>query len=130
MLSLGVAITSVRQHHCPIQSILQISNACVSVYELIYLWLDTFELRVGYDSNKIKSVDVVTMTVSMTLTVPLTGILLISCVKSKSASSSAALAEICGYGDNIDQFENALHGACKALGLSVEEVGAMEGTTA
>ena len=64
------------------------------------------------------------MTVPLTLTVPLTGVLLVSCVKAQANSSSASLAKICGYGEDVDQFKASLGEAYAALGLTPDEINA------
>lgn len=67
-----------------------------------------------------------TMTTPITLTVPLTGALLIGCVKAQKISCDATLARICGYGDDVNQFTASLREACVALGISDSEIGVDE----
>lgn len=57
----------------------------------------------------------------LTLTVPLTGIILVSCVKANASAGMAATAQLCRYGEGIEQFTEALPVACQALGIQVSE---------
>ncbi|MDJ0703724.1 MAG: hypothetical protein QNJ46_10630 [Leptolyngbyaceae cyanobacterium MO_188.B28] len=63
------------------------------------------------------------MTTPITLNVPLSGIILISCAKANAASGRATVARLCGYGEDVDQFTETLHAACAELGIEIDELG-------
>ena len=56
----------------------------------------------------------------MASTTPLTGIDLVDCAKANGAEIIKVAAERCGYGDNIERFEEQLRIACEGLGIHIK----------
>ncbi len=51
--------------------------------------------------------------------IPLTGIDLIDCARANAASGLETTAQLCGYGEDIKGFQNALNQASSQLGLHI-----------
>jgi len=55
----------------------------------------------------------------MSASQPLTGAELISCARANARRGLADAANSCGYGDDVQTFEQALKGACQEMGVDV-----------
>ena len=53
---------------------------------------------------------------------PLTGIALIDCAKANAQQGVQAAAKLCGYGDNISDFQTALSKAGADMGVKLDEL--------
>ncbi len=53
---------------------------------------------------------------------PLTGTDLIDCAKANAKQGKVVAARQCGYGDDLDRFENALFSACQDIGIDIEQL--------
>lgn len=58
----------------------------------------------------------------MASSTPLEGIELIDCAKANAAQGSAVAAELCGYGQDIAQFQRSLQQACQQIGVEISEL--------
>lgn len=56
----------------------------------------------------------------MTSPAPLHGTELIDCVKANAKKEIEIVSEHCGYGQNIDAFEQELKKACNSIGIEIE----------
>lgn len=53
---------------------------------------------------------------------PLTGIELIDCARANAAQGVTVAAELCGYGQNIPRFQQALEQACHQIGVEISSL--------
>lgn len=53
---------------------------------------------------------------------PLKGVELIDCAKANAAQGVTVAAELCGYGQDIAQFQQELHQACHHIGVEISEL--------
>lgn len=53
---------------------------------------------------------------------PLTGIELVDCAKANAKQGVETTANLCGYGDRIATFQQALHNACQQMGIEISEL--------
>ena len=53
---------------------------------------------------------------------PLTGVDLIDCARANAKHGIQTAAEQCGYGDNLEQFHQALIEAGQNMGLKIESI--------
>lgn len=53
---------------------------------------------------------------------PLKGIELVDCAKANAAQGPEVAAELCGYGKNINHFQQELHQACQQIGVEISEL--------
>lgn len=53
---------------------------------------------------------------------PLKGIELVDCAKANAAQGPDVAAKLCGYGENINQFQQELHQACQQIGVEISEL--------
>lgn len=53
---------------------------------------------------------------------PLTGIELVDCAKANAQQGVQAAAKLCGYEDNISDFQSALHKAGEEMGVKLDEI--------
>lgn len=53
---------------------------------------------------------------------PLTGVDLIDCARANAKHGVQTAAEQCGYGDNLDQFHQALIAAGQQMGLNIKSI--------
>lgn len=58
----------------------------------------------------------------MTSPKPLKGIELVDCAKANAAQGLAVAAELCGYGQDVSQFQQELHQACQHMGVEISEL--------
>ena len=58
----------------------------------------------------------------MASTERLTGIELIDCAKANAKQGLEVAAELCGYGNNISEFQQELHQACQHIGVEISEL--------
>lgn len=58
----------------------------------------------------------------MTASQPLKGNELIDCAKANAKQGIATAAKQCGYGDNLDNFKQALQQACQEIGVEITEI--------
>ncbi len=54
---------------------------------------------------------------------PLTGAELIDCARANAEQGLETATKLCGYGDDIDQFQDALKQAGDKMGISIESLG-------
>jgi len=52
----------------------------------------------------------------------LTGTSLIDCAKANAKQGRETAANLCGYGDDIDDFSTSLQEACQHIGVEVREL--------
>lgn len=52
---------------------------------------------------------------------PLTGSVLIDCVKANAKSERVAITQRCGYGSDVAAFQAALQAACAEIGIAIED---------
>ncbi len=53
---------------------------------------------------------------------PLTGIALIDCAKANAAQGLAVATNLCGYGDDVSSFQQALSQAGEDMGVTLDEL--------
>ena len=53
---------------------------------------------------------------------PLTGVALIDCAKANAPQGVQEAAKLCGYGDNISDFQSALSKAGEDMGIQLDEL--------
>lgn len=53
---------------------------------------------------------------------PLTGIELIDCAKANAEQGVTVAAELCGYGQDIPRFQQALQQACHQIGVEISSL--------
>lgn len=53
---------------------------------------------------------------------PLTGIDLIDCAKANASQGLAVATNLCGYGDDVSSFQQALKQAGKDMGVTLDEL--------
>jgi hypothetical protein len=53
---------------------------------------------------------------------PLKGLELIDCAKANAQQGIATAAELCGYGSDLNTFEQELKQACQNIGVEVKEL--------
>ncbi|MGB3765159.1 MAG: hypothetical protein WA947_01265 [Phormidesmis sp.] len=53
---------------------------------------------------------------------PLTGIALVDCAKANAQQGVQEAAKLCGYGDNISDFQSALKQAGEDMGVKLDEL--------
>ena len=53
---------------------------------------------------------------------PLTGVVLVDCAKANAKDGLAIAATQCGYGDDIEGFQNALKSACDEMGVTLDDL--------
>lgn len=53
---------------------------------------------------------------------PLTGIELVDCARANAAQGVEVAAELCGYGQNISRFQQALQQACHQMGVEISSL--------
>ena len=53
---------------------------------------------------------------------PLTGIALIDCAKANAPQGAQEAAKLCGYGDNVSDFQSALSKAGEDMGIQLDEL--------
>jgi hypothetical protein len=58
----------------------------------------------------------------MTSSVPLQGVELISCAKANAKQGLKTTANLCGYGNNIELFQNNLKQAGQDMGVDLEDL--------
>lgn len=56
----------------------------------------------------------------MSVAKPLVGLELIDCAKANAEQGVGVAAQLCGYGDNIAEFQQQLHQACQQIGVQIE----------
>lgn len=59
----------------------------------------------------------------MAASTPLTGIELIDCAKANATQGLETAAYLCGYGENLQGFEQELKTACKQIGVEIGSLG-------
>jgi hypothetical protein len=59
----------------------------------------------------------------MPASAPLKGIELIDCAKANAPQGVETAAHQCGYGQNTENFMQALQIACKEIGINIETIG-------
>jgi hypothetical protein len=58
---------------------------------------------------------------------PLTGVELIDCARANAGQGVEVAAQLCGYGSNLDGFQEALQQAGEQMGLAIESLGDLLG---
>jgi hypothetical protein len=58
----------------------------------------------------------------MTSSVPLQGLELVSCAKANAKQGLTITAKQCGYGENIELFQNSLKQAGQDMGVDIEDL--------
>lgn len=58
----------------------------------------------------------------MTSPKPLKGIELVDCAKANAVQGIHVAAELCGYGQNISEFQQELKQACRYMGIEIAEL--------
>ena len=53
---------------------------------------------------------------------PLTELELIDCAKANAKQGVANAAQLCGYGDDVEQFMDALQAACQRIGVNINSL--------
>lgn len=53
---------------------------------------------------------------------PLTDLELIDCAKANAKQGVANAAKLSGYGDDVDQFMDALQSACQRIGVNIDSL--------
>lgn len=53
---------------------------------------------------------------------PLTGIELIDCARANAAQGVTVAANLCGYGEDITEFQRSLQQACQQIGIEITEL--------
>lgn len=53
---------------------------------------------------------------------PLQGIELIDCAKANAKQGRETAAELCGYGEKLDTFQQELKQACQNIGVEIHEL--------
>jgi hypothetical protein len=53
---------------------------------------------------------------------PLTGIELVDCAKANAGQGVTVAADLCGYGQNIPRFQQALQQACQQIGVEISSL--------
>lgn len=58
----------------------------------------------------------------MSASQPLTGNALIDCARANAKQGIETTARLCGYGENLESFRNALTEACDGIGVQIDEL--------
>lgn len=53
---------------------------------------------------------------------PLQGIDLVDCAKANAMQGIATAAQLCGYGSDLNSFEQQLQRACQDIGVEIQEL--------
>jgi hypothetical protein len=53
---------------------------------------------------------------------PLTGLELVDCARANAKQGTQTAAQLCGYGDNLEQFRQALQQACQQMRVEFHEL--------
>jgi hypothetical protein len=54
--------------------------------------------------------------------IPLQGIELVDCAKANARQGLQVAAHQCGYGQDLDRFQQALEQACQGIGVNIQEL--------
>lgn len=58
----------------------------------------------------------------MASSTPLKGIELVDCARANAAQGPEVAAELCGYGEDLSQFQQELQQACQQIGVEISEL--------